>query len=55
MQQCSDCALIFCNLISVLFRCIPTLVDNLLTPNGSVIVDAAGNNVTKAVVEAGLK
>lgn len=39
----------------VLFRCIPTLVDNLLTPNGSVIVDAAGNNVTKAVVEAGLK
>lgn len=38
----------------VLYRCIPTLVGNVLA-NNSVITNAAGNNVTKAAIETGLE
>lgn len=38
----------------VLYRCIPTLADNLLA-NNSVITNAGGSNMTKAVIEAGLE
>ena len=41
-------------MFAVLYRCIPTLVDNLLA-NNSVITNAAGNNVTKAAIETGLE
>ncbi|KAJ7334391.1 hypothetical protein OS493_014702 [Desmophyllum pertusum] len=38
----------------VLYRCIPTLVENLLA-NNSVIINAAGSNMTKKAIEAGLE
>lgn len=46
--------LVWVSLFAVLYRCIPTLADNLLA-NNSVITNAAGNNVTKAAIETGLE
>lgn len=38
----------------VLYRCIPTLANNLLV-NSSFLTNLAGNNMTKAAIEAGLE
>ena len=40
--------------VLVLYRCIPTLVGDLLV-NGSVIQNVAGTNMTKAVLEKGIE
>ena len=42
-------------LVSVLYRCIPTLVNNLVDSNGTVIQNAAGNNLTSAIIQNGIK
>lgn len=39
---------------SVLYRCVPTLVGNLVDSNGTVIQNAAGNNLTSAIIRKGI-
>ena len=42
--------------VLVLYRCIPTLVGDLIdSENGSVIQNLAGTNMTKAIIEQGIK
>lgn len=41
--------------VLVLYRCIPTLVDNLIDSNGSVIQNVAGTNMTKTIIQGGIK
>ena len=42
--------------VLVLYRCIPTLVGDLTdSENGSVIQNLAGTNMTKAIIEQGIK
>lgn len=41
--------------VLVLYRCIPTLVGDLIGSNGSVIKNVAGTNMTKAIIEDGIE
>ncbi|CAH3194259.1 unnamed protein product, partial [Porites evermanni] len=54
MVQHGKCAPYYLKSQSVLYRCIPTLVDNLIDSNGSVIQNVAGTNMTKTIIQGGI-
>ncbi|CAH3194258.1 unnamed protein product, partial [Porites evermanni] len=55
MVQHGKCVPYYLKSQSVLYRCIPTLVDNLIDSNGSVIQNVAGTNMTKTIIQGGIK